>query len=208
MIRTIICPHCGFTTTTSKDIKPFARARCPKCREAFEIAEESEPQIQQAYAFAQGATSQDKQDDIDDVLRAVKAELDDGPQVNQASDVEYDAHRRALPRLPKLSEEPWFYGHLWTHGSLLKGSGDLVCALLLLLGGVGFLLSLSAPWQNGMMIVLSVVGAMIYLFVIGSIWFAMRIVAASVLLKVDSARNIRKTCFAIRCAHFRGPFVD
>ena len=41
MSQAITCPHCGFTTSTSKELKPRARARCPKCKQAFEITKNS-----------------------------------------------------------------------------------------------------------------------------------------------------------------------
>ena len=110
--------------------------------------------------------------------------------------------------------EPWYYGHLWTHGSLLKASADVVCAILLIMGGTGFLISIALPSSGGdgsavgIMTVVKIVGAAIYFLFVGAIWFTLRIVAASVLLKVDSARNIRGTYFAMRYAHFVGPFGD
>jgi hypothetical protein len=58
------------------------------------------------------------------------------------------------------------------------------------------------------MTVVKIVGAAFYFLFVGAIWFTLRIVAASVLLKVDSARNIRGTYFALRYAHFVGPFGD
>jgi len=58
------------------------------------------------------------------------------------------------------------------------------------------------------MTVVKIVGAAIYFLFVGAIWFTLRIVAASVLLKVDSARNIRGTYFAMRYAQFVGPFGD
>ena len=58
------------------------------------------------------------------------------------------------------------------------------------------------------MTVVKVAGAAIYLLFVGAMWFTLRIIAASVLLKVDSARNIRGTYFAVCYAHFVGPFGD
>jgi hypothetical protein len=110
--------------------------------------------------------------------------------------------------------EPWYYGHLWTHGSLLKASAAVVCAILLIIGGIGFLISIALPTSGsdgsavGIMTVVKIVGAAIYFLFVGAIRFTLRIVAASVLLKVDSARNIRGTYFAMRYAHFVGPFGD
>ena len=58
------------------------------------------------------------------------------------------------------------------------------------------------------MTVVKIIEAAMYVLFVAALWFTLRIVAASVLLKVDSARNIRGTCFAIRYAHFVGPFGD
>src|SRR5438046_2173516 len=34
---TLVCPHCGVETKTTKIIPPGARVRCPRCRGVFHI---------------------------------------------------------------------------------------------------------------------------------------------------------------------------
>jgi hypothetical protein len=214
MSQAITCPHCGFTASTSKELKPRARARCPKCKQVFEITNNSAA-VELPEPIDSDEPTSPPQYDVGEVFGSLKVEPDDARSAEVNADVvAYDSQGRAMPRLPELPPEPWYYGHLWTHGSLLKASADVVCAILLIMGGTGFLISIALPSSGGdgsavgIMTVVKIVGAAIYFLFVGAIWFTLRIVAASVLLKVDSARNIRGTYFAMRYAHFVGPFGD
>ena len=196
MSQAITCPHCGFTTSTSKELKPRARARCPKCKQVFEITYNS-PAVELPELIDSDETTSPPQYDVGEVFGSLKVEPDDVPSAEEnANVIAYASQGRALPPLPELPPEPWYYGHLWTHGSLLKASADTVCAILLIIGGTGFLISIALPSSGsdgsavGTMTVVKIIGAAIYFLFVGAIWFTLRIVAASVLLKVDSARNI------------------
>jgi len=200
MSQPITCPYCGYTTSTSKEIKGHARARCPKCKEVFDIKTEFNG-VELAEPLESHKPASFAQYEVGDVYGSVKVEPEDSPSAEDASDVaSYDSHERVLPRLPEFPAEPWFYGHLWKHGKSLQMLSNVVLIALLLMEGLVVVAGLRylGTLEVGPLILVGLLG-IAFSF---AIWFWIRILAASVLLRVDEARNIRTTWFAIRHANY------
>ena len=99
--------------------------------------------------------------------------------------------------LAGLPEEPWFYGSLWRYGLALRFFADGGAFLFFLWSFVVFM-GIGGRVTSEAYTGLAMAGFVSALFVVGLVWFILRLTSAAVLLMVDSARNIRTSSFAIK----------
>jgi hypothetical protein len=198
----ITCLHCGHTAHTEKQVYVGSAVRCPKCKRAFDVTDES---IDRGREFVSQERALPVPDTGSDAGKAVSTRnVDD-------EDARTDGHltQGDEARHPDTMEgvfmvlpvEPWFYGSLWSSGQALRfvaDGGALLFTLWCFLAFMDFRGKATSVANIGIVLA----GLVSALFVVGLVWFILRLVAAGVLLMVDVARNIRSTSLATEHSHF------
>ncbi len=201
MSLAITCPHCGHTAHAEKQVDVGSPVRCPKCKRAFDVSDES---IEEGREFL----SQKRSLAVTDAA-SIAAEAP-GSHIVAVDDVRTDGHlteddeARGLDtkegRFTALPVEPWFYGSLWASGQALRfvaDGGGVLFALWSLLAFMDIGGLATSVANTG----LAMAGLVSVLFVVGLVWFILRLISAAVLLMVDAARNIRSTWLSTEYAH-------
>ena len=181
MSLAITCPLCGHTAHAEDQVEVGSPVRCPKCKRAFDVSDESVEKAREAVA-KEGA------------LPHPDAGTDAGEALSTPRDP--DTKEGLFTALP---EEPWFYGSLWSSGQALRfvaDGGAMLFALWCFLVYMDMKGMVTSGASTGLPAALLVSA----LFVVGLVWFILRLISAGVLLMVDTARNIRKTWLATEYA--------
>ena len=203
MSLAITCPHCGHTAHTEKQVDVGSAVRCPKCKRTFDVSDESIEKGREFVSQKRALPVPDAESGAGEAPSTRIVDDDDartdGHQTEDDEARDPDTKEGLFTALPV---EPWFYGYLWSSGQALRFVADggavlftLWCFLAFMdIGGMA-----TSVANTG----LAIAGLVSALFVVGLVWFILRLVSAAALLMVDTARNIRNTLLATEHAHLQ-----
>ena len=200
MSLVITCPRCGRTAHTEMQVEVGSPVRCPKCKRAFDVSDESIEEGREFLAQKERCLSQMRNLMREKLLArgsSMSMARVDGHHTEDDEARDPDTKSGLFTALPV---EPWFYRSLWTSGQALRFVADgggvlftLWCLLAFMdIGGMA-----TSMANTG----LAMAGLVSALFVVGLVWFILRLISAAVLLMVDTARNIRNAWLATEYAN-------
>ena len=199
----ITCLHCGHTAHAEKQVDVGSAVRCPKCKRAFDVDDESIDKGREFVSQKRAQPVRNAESDAGKVLSTRKVDDEeeriDGHQTEGDEARDPDAMEGLFTVLPV---EPWFYRSLWSSGQALRFVADGGAVLFTLWCFLAFL-DFRGKATSVANIGIVLAGLVSALFVVGLVWFILRLVAAAVLLMVDVARNIRNTWLATEHSHLQ-----
>lgn len=187
----IECPHCDHIAHTEEQVELRSTVRCPKCKRSFQVGQPSieKGQLSQERALA----VPDAESSAGEALGTRITGDDDARTAGQPTENGETRNRDKQELFTIVPEEPWFYGSLWKSGLALTFFADAGALLFLLWSLVLFVDVLGTARSEGYT-GLAITGLVTSLFVVGLIWFILRLASSVVLVIVDTARNIRYRC--------------
>ena len=203
MSMSLTCLHCGHTAHTEKQVYVGEAVRCPKCKRAFDVTDESIDKGRELVSQKKALHVPNAGSDagkvpstriVDDKDARTDGHLTEGDEARDPDTME--------GLFTVLPVEPWFYGSLWSSGQALRfvaDGGALLFTLWCFLAFMDFRGKATSVANIGIVLA----GLASALFVVGLVWFILRLVAAAVLLMVDVARNIRNTSLATEHSHLQ-----
>ncbi len=201
MSLVITCPRCGHTAHTEMQIEVGSPVRCPKCKRAFDVSDESLEEgrefLSQKRALPASVAESLSGEATGTRIVDVDHARTDGRQTQDDEARDLDTKEGRFTALPV---EPWFYRSLWASGQALRfvaDGGGVLFALWSLLAFMDIGGMATSVANSG----LAMAGLVSALFVVGLVWFILRLISAAVLVMVDTARNIRSTWLTTEFAH-------